>query len=563
MSQPEWEGLESEVRDLARRVSRIEHELGLASSRAAAGAAPVPARAEPAAEGGPVVPAGLLPVLGRALLGLAGAYLLRALTEGGTLPHRVGVAIGIVYAVAWLVWAARTPAEKRAEAALYSLTSALVLAPLLWEATIRFHAISTGTAAALLLLFTVFGLTVSWRKDLLMVATIATLAGLGTAAALLIASHDVMPFTWVFLAIAAAVEISACLDHWLSERWLAATAADLAVLLATWLVSNPRGLPETYAPIPHGWLMAAQVSLLAIYLASTIVRTLFRRSAITYFEMAQCALAFGMCAAAGLSLVILLCGAACYAVAFLRLDSHGRNFHAYSTFGILLVLAGSRIVFPFEVSGPLWLALAVGCVWAGGAFGRLTLAVHGTIYLLLSVGLSGALLQAGEFVVGAATWPGTQDLALGIGASAAALCYVVSVRYTGTRGEWNFQTLRLALTGTLAWLLAGIAAGFATAAYHAVFGQAATHAYCATLRTTVVSIAALLLAWGGSRWNNLEFLRLIYPAMILGAYRLVMHDLRQEHTVAFTLSLLVYGATLMALPRLKRAAGAVTSAPVS
>ena len=126
-------------------------------------------------------------------------------------------------------------------------------------------------------------------KDLLIVATIATLAGLGTAAALLMATHDVLPFTLVFLAIAAAVEASACLDHWLSERWLAATAADLAVLLATWLVTNERGLPPAYAPIPHAWLLAAQVALLAIYLSSTIVRTLLRGFTFTGFETAQCA----------------------------------------------------------------------------------------------------------------------------------------------------------------------------------------------------------------------------------------------------------------------------------
>ena len=79
----------------------------------------------------------------------------------------------------------------------------LVLSPLLFEATVRFHAISTWTAGALLLAFTLFGLAVSWRKDLLIVATFATLAGLGTSAALLLATHDVLPFTFVLLAIAA------------------------------------------------------------------------------------------------------------------------------------------------------------------------------------------------------------------------------------------------------------------------------------------------------------------------------------------------------------------------
>src|ERR1019366_2620411 len=140
-------------------------------------------------------PTTLVPVIGRALLGLAGALMLRALTEAGTFSPRMGVAVGLVYAMLWLVWAARTPAAHRLETALHGLTSVLVLSPLLYEATTRLHAISTWTAGALLLAFTLFGLAVSWRKDLLIVATFATLAGLGTSAALLWSTLDVLPFT--------------------------------------------------------------------------------------------------------------------------------------------------------------------------------------------------------------------------------------------------------------------------------------------------------------------------------------------------------------------------------
>jgi hypothetical protein len=159
-------------------MARLEMQLGL-------GGAPQSGMEEPAPAALPTPAilqtpsAALLPVLGRALLGLAGAYLLRALTESGTFSVRTGVAVGLVYAMLWLVWAARTPAEKRLETALHGLTSVLVLAPLLFEATARFHAISTWTSGLLLLAFTVFGLTVSWRKDLLIVATFATLAGHG------------------------------------------------------------------------------------------------------------------------------------------------------------------------------------------------------------------------------------------------------------------------------------------------------------------------------------------------------------------------------------------------
>ena len=133
MSQPEWDALVEEVRDLQVRVARMEAAMGTAGA-ATAIAAPPPA-ASPQARGILESPTSLLPVLGRALLGLAGAYLLRALTEAGTFTPRMGVAIGLVYAMLWLVWAARTPAGRRLETALHGLTSVLVLS----SAALRGH----------------------------------------------------------------------------------------------------------------------------------------------------------------------------------------------------------------------------------------------------------------------------------------------------------------------------------------------------------------------------------------------------------------------------------------
>ena len=127
--QPDWE---AQFQELLKRVERLEAVTGIAHPAVTSDATPPAAR-----ERSP------LPVaaLGRALLGLAGAYLLRAFTESGALPHRAGIAAGLLYAMGWLIWAARTPATQRIETALHSLTSVLVLAPLLWEATLRFHAV--------------------------------------------------------------------------------------------------------------------------------------------------------------------------------------------------------------------------------------------------------------------------------------------------------------------------------------------------------------------------------------------------------------------------------------
>ena len=558
MPQAEWDALAREVHDLARRVAEIETHLGRTEWGAGLPAAgPVEERpaSVPAADA-----ASLVPIVGRSLLGLAGAYLLRALTDGGNISPRAGVAAGILYAMGWLVWAARTPAGRRFETALHGLTSVLILSPLLWEATLRLHALSTWAAAAILVAFAIFGLAISWRKNLAIVATIATLAGLGTASALLMATHDVLPFTLAFLVIATAVEASACLNHWLSERWLAAAAADLSVLLATWLVTNARGLPESYAPIPPGWLIGAQVGLLAIYLVSTVVRTLLRGFTFTGFEIAQCAVAFTIALGGGLQLsataprlapaigTLALAGAAaCYMLSLLRLQRRGacrRNLYTYSTFGILLALAGSRILLAASAD-ILWFVLAVACAGAGRFFGRMTLEVHAAVYLLLALASSGAAQQAGAFLLGAASWPGERQAALWLGAAAAVAAWALSDR--------SNRAVRLTLAAAAAWGCAGIAAGYLTAVCRYLLGPDAGPAYCPTLRTGALVGMALLLARAGSRWHYPEFSRLIYPAMILGGYRLLTQDLYEERKVALFLSLLVYGAALMVVPRLKKA----------
>jgi hypothetical protein len=557
---PDWDELRRELRAFERRIARIEERLELPQ------AVPPPVPIQPSApevsrvalaEG-----ASAIPVLGRALLGLAGAYVLRALTESRVVPQHAGVLAAIIYAILWLVWAARTPTARRVEAALYSLTSALVLGPLLWESTIRFHAISTWAAAAVLFLFTVFGLVISWRKNLLLVATIATLTGVLTAVALLLGSHDVMPFTFLLLAIAAAVELSACLDHWLSERWLTAAAADLVVLLATYLVTNPYGLPEVYTPISHAALLAAQMALLVIYLASTIVRTLLRGFTFTSFETAQLALAFLLAVGGGLRLtggdfrgalamaaVTLICAAACYLVPFTllaRRGEHGRNFHTYTTFGILLVVAGNLILLPGPAAAAVASALAIACLTGRPS----ALHWHGCLYLFVGLLASGALPASTSLLLGSGT-EHTLPAAVFWEGAAALACYNLAIRC-----EVPGSLLRALLAGAAFCLLAAISASALAAAYYGIFGEAAPHAYSITLRTIVLALGALLLGWTAARRNWTELKPLVYLVMLLAGYRLLMVDLGQDHQAALVFPLVCYGTALMVLPRWMRASGA-------
>jgi hypothetical protein len=252
--------------------------------------------------------------------------------------------------------------------------------------------------------------------------------------------------------------------------------------------------------------------------------------------------------------VALACAAACYAVAFVRLEqepSRSRNFYTYSTFGFLLALTGSRILLSAPAAAWLWAVLAAAGVWSGAQFGRLTLIVHGCLLLALALIASGALRQAGAYLLGAGL-PPRMETPLWGGAAAAGVCCWLALRRAAPHGGGIAQMCRLAASAAFLWLLAGMAAYAAAAGYHAIFGPGASHAYCATLRTSVLVGGALASAWAGARWSHRELASLVYPLMAVGGYRLLAQDLRQDRSAALFLSLLIYGAALTALPRLRR-----------
>jgi len=559
-----------QVRDLNLRVARLEERLAVGAGCSLSHETSAPP-AEPVGEVDSPSPLAeappSLPVLGAATLGLAGAYLLRAIAESDFFPPTAVVGVGTLYAVTWLFWAART--RNRFAATVYSMTAGLILAPLLWEVTARFQMVGAWQAGVILVAFTLIGLAKSWSGNCGAVATLSVVASLGTAVALLIATHDALPLTFVFLAIAAAVEICAAFNRWLGLRWLSAAAADLSLLLTTWLVTNPQGLPEAYAPIPVKGLLLAQMALLLIYLCSVTVRTLLRGFTFTNFEVVQCAVAFvlglggalrlsseGMLFTPALAGFTFLCGAACYIISFrllARQASHSRNFYIYSTFAILLFLVGCRIFLNESADAAAWSLLALAGVGAGGLRREPVLEAHGGVYLLLALAASGDLRQSAAFLLGNDAWPGSVQPALWIGLLVAATCYFLAVRLASVEDSgWNQRAYRAALAAALVWVALGWTAGGLTGVYHGLMGTPSGDSYCATLRTGSITLAAVLLASIGSRVHFQDLAQLVYPLMLLGGYRLVAVDLHLDRKPARVLSLFLYGLALMVIPRLRR-----------
>jgi hypothetical protein len=562
-SQTGCDDLARQVRDLNQRVHILEERLAITASPVTPQVEAV--AAEPLGASLEDETTRVIPVFGRALLAVAGAYLLRALAENHVVRLEICLAAGILYALFWLWMAARTASEQKLVAGVHGLTSVLVLAPLLWEATVRFHALPSWVPAAVLWFFCVFGLAISWKRNLAIVAWITTLAGLITASALLMATKDLVPFTFALLAMAAAVEFSACLEHWLRERWIVALFADAAVLLLSFIASRPDGVPAAYVPISVAAALSAQALLLLIYLASIIVRTMVRGITFTSFESAQCVMAFVLCLGGALniahghpvaftivSVFCLVCGMACYLVSFVFLEGHGRhdrNFYTYSFFGLVLITGGTWLLLPPATVTFVWSVLALSCLYVGGRTRRTTLDAHGGAYLTLAAIFSGWLLWPARILLESSAGPGPLNAAHWFALASAIPAYIVMLRHKPA-AEWIDKAIALGVGAYAVWILIGVAA----AALHFACGPSSEDtllaAFCPTALTALLTAVSVGLAWARERFDRPELSLIVFPVMVLAAYKLLFVDFRGTHTLALFASLLFFGGTLVLLPRL-------------
>jgi hypothetical protein len=548
------------VGDLQRRVAVLERGDSASTAEYSAEAPqPAPVEFHPAGELVLERADSLVPLFGWALLGIAGAYLLRATTESGAIPRTVGVVAGIGYAAWWLFFAARKAAEKPSTSMVHGLTAALILVPLLLETTVRFHAISGLAASSIIVLFVLFGLAIAWRRNVTSIAWITTLAGLFTVTALFRETHDGVIWVAAVLAIAAAVEFSACRDHWLSLRWVVAITADLSVLMLSFLALRAVDPTTGIQPPASGMVLATQIALLTIYLSSTVDRTLLRGLTITWFEIGQAAVAFvisiggalqvlgaSKAGALGVGIFCLIGGTACYLVSFASLDhrdDRNRNFYTYSTFAVLLVTLGCWMLVPAGALAAVWAVLAVAALVAGLHWSRTTLRAHSLLYLLLAIAGAKLLQVAAARLLksngSSLELPIPYILTLG---GILACYFVISTLGKRLQPAWS-DSIEQVIVAALACIgTAGAIAGWIT-----LYISGA-----APLRTALLTALAIVVAWAGKRYGHKELSWLAYPLMALAGLKVIADDLQEGKSLMLFLSLIFFGGGLVLLPRLLR-----------
>ncbi|HEY3356540.1 MAG TPA: hypothetical protein VGQ83_25035, partial [Polyangia bacterium] len=317
--------------------------LPAAAPPAPAAASSLAARA--AADAGP----GLPTLAGRAVLVLAGAFLLRMVTESGRVSQGAGVALGLAYAALWTGLAHRAGRRGRTlDATFHGAATAVVGFPLLWEASVRFGVLGPGAGAAILAVLGLGTLAVAWAHRLVALAGIAVLSALATGAVLLFATHAPLPYAVVLLALGAAALWAAYHRDWPRSRWAPALGLCTLFLLLGSLCGAPH--QEWLAP---GVVAGLQLALVVVDLGSFVARTLGQRAPAGGFEITLAAAVFLVgfegavrvlrasgASTRGLGALALALGAACAAGTFLAIERRRSAATAacYTTLAALLAL---------------------------------------------------------------------------------------------------------------------------------------------------------------------------------------------------------------------------------
>lgn len=505
-------------------------------------------------------PAGAVTVIGKAVLGIAGAYLLRALAESSTIPKLPVLFVAILYACFWMIWAARTQPASRFASVTYAVTSALILSPMLWETTVRFQVLSPALASVVLVAFVVVTMALAWKQRLQLIPWVATLSAVITAIALIIATRELVPLTAALLAIALATEIAACLGHRLSLRAIPALAADFAVWLLVYILAAET-LPEGYHAAAPATLTALCLSLLAIFGGAIAVRTFLRRERITIFEIAQGVVAFALAtfgtlratqnsAAPALGALFLVLATACYWGALSRFtdDSHTRNRRVFATWAAALLLAGSFLLLPPNLQLVFLALSSLAATVLYTRTAKLSLGLHASFYLAAAAAISTLPAYAASAFAG--TVPSVPDWRLALVVLAALLSYPLGARHLESNPKRR-----------LLWIIPGAIVAFTAAALviAAIVAFAAPRlaldaSRLSVIRTVVNCSLALTLAFLCSRLRRIELGWLAYAAVAFGTIKLLFEDLRFGNAASLVVSLLFYGLVLILLPKLTRRA---------
>jgi hypothetical protein len=558
------------VQSLQRRLDALETRGSLGTDiDARAGTEAVVAdkgkdRAEEATAKDPYDPIAILTLIGRLFLVLAGGFFLRAMTDTGVIAPPIGLGLAFTYALAWLYMTDRAADRRQVPSALFhALAAAMVAFPLLVEATMKFKVLSATTSAMGIALVSAVMLVVAWRQRMSAVAWLAVAAAVPTSFALLIQTGVVVPFAFFLIAFGlTTLWLSEWLD-WRGVPWPTALAADIAVVGVTLRALAPehQDSPET--------AMLLQSLLLGGYVISAGIRTLLRDQRATYFEMAQtaAALVVGLGGAVfltrttgtipvALGVASIAFGAGCYGavVRFIEKREDGAwNAYFYSSLALVLVMTGFMLVLGDPWPAIIFAVLGALAAWLWARGNRRFTILHGGVYLVAAGVVSGTL----AYSVGALAFTPAGPWALPSGAMVAVMIaaglssWLVTTRPQSDRELFD-SVLRFVIVLVFVGSAGACVIGYLAPLAGGLADGTVDPGVLATVRTSVLSLATLLLAWLGRSARFREWGWLVYPLLIGIGAKMVAQDFQASRPATLFIAMALYGAALIVAPRLRR-----------
>jgi hypothetical protein len=501
-----------------------------------------------------------LSMVGRTLIVLGGAFLLRSITESGLVSASVGVSLGLVYAAAWLV-AGMRPAVSRTSAAYHGLAAVLAAYPLVFEATRKFAVLDAWSSALTLAVVSALWVVLCWRKMLNGLAWIATLGFMGTSVLLMAETTAMVPFVWLHVALGVTTLWMGYRLKWHLIRWPVAAFLDVLLLFMAFLVVTGRSaIPPTVA-------MAAGAGAFAAYLASFVLRNLVRERSVVAFEVSQ-TIVLGVCGLGGamwiagakdtfevpLALAILVIAAASYGASFVFIPRHSTgpaNFFFYSTLALVLVLGAGMMIAEGLPSSALWSGLALTAGFFAGRYEKPVLALHCAIYLVAGL-VSTGLLQAGVRTLAieatgdwGVPWVGAALILVASGIAA-------SIHPMARRGTYSvWRAAKLAILAVFTWTGATMLMAMLGTVLHGTTPSAAMVSFERTAVLSGLTIGAAFVA----RWPTLSPGRTLASVLMVSlAMKLLWDDLRVGTPLTMFLSFACVGVALILATKLRKSA---------
>jgi len=485
---------------------------------------------------------------GKSLIGMGGAYFLRAITESQLIPKPAGIALGLAYAALWIYLGWRNAERRQRHAATFAMiVAALVAYPLIWEATAHFNAFNASAATIVALATSAALIWIAFKYDLSTGAWIASFGLIGCTAGVALATERMsIPFIGLTIAGAVLWEL-ARRRQWELAAWPIAIVSAIAgmplILLAAGNhIKDPDGLAAfalILLALAYLGVIGVRVDLGAIAQSALVVIIGFG-GAIRIAQDKQ-VLEFAVV------MTIMAVGVIAYYGAF-RATARLPKYYL-SILGITSFLMATAAVTTPVVAGILWSVLALLTVLVAQMLKSTELALHTMLYPLASAGAGGLLTGSLSTISGV----GSQaPLTYARMMTATLLITATVLAFLATEGHAR-RHARIARMVMLTISLLITIAGVALIAVHLTSNDAGI---AAAIRSAIIAIAAVSLAFASRTQTFADASYLVYPLLGLGAAKFVVDDFLRGRAATLFVTLAVYGCALLMLARMRSRAPA-------